>query len=270
MEMTGKVWMFYNAVTKQQSKPLSTAKAQKFIMKIKVKDIHHYYLWTPGWNEWKPMIPYLQSGENSAFVSPIPALPSEPSRITIQTSSHTATAITQVTNDNLETPFDENNSLSYTAVELSGKSNPKPDYDFFNDFSAADIDINADVKLKKKKKEVKLERREDMRHDFKIEILLISANGKSFRSYSKNISLGGSMLEDPIPREFFDGEFEVVIMNKFGSDNQDKVLLKGKVIPDIAEPRRLIFKETPIPVMKRLEKLLKAYENIKSAKKKTG
>lgn len=273
MPKAERVWMLYNAVTKQQTKPIPTSAAHKFIMKIKVREVHQFYLWTPDWDSWKPLLPFLQSAENKDFVSPIPSLPpaSEPETSPTETVRATTigTGITLSGVESDEDPFTEENSLMYTDVELTHTPKIEKPNDFYQNFHGDELVLDTNSN-KKKKKKVNLERRGGTRHDLKIEILILTSQGKSFRTYSRNISLGGTLVADPIPKEFFEKDVDLVIVNKFEKEKNGRLHLKARILPDAAEPCRLFFRGMTTPVIKDLEALLKSYLEHKKARKKSA
>lgn len=291
-KLTGKVWMLYNAATRQQTKPMPTDQMQKVLLLLKVKEINQYFIWSPGWEDWKALVPFLQSDQKyftiaTPLTSPNRRIkkdsfgtnPEEINKFKPPSKEETITKFLDDSNTT-EVFLDENNTgVFYTKVNVEESTpTPKPDYGYYhNDFKAEDIDINAKVTLKPKEVKPKpsgAERRVDTRHDFKIEIILISKNGKTFRSHSKNISMGGTMLEDEIPKEFLNGEMELIIINKFQANSmKGRLNLKGRIVGDLRDPRRLTFMDTPAPAKKDLENLLKSYVEHQQKimeRKKTG
>lgn len=113
-------------------------------------------------------------------------------------------------------------------------------------------------------------RRSSERHEFKIEVILLSKTGKTFRTQSMNISLGGTLLKDEIPKEFLHIRFDLILVNKFEKDPaKGRLHFQGRVVGDYMDPRRLMFLESDTETQRRLEIMLRSYlEQRKDAKKK--
>jgi hypothetical protein len=71
------------------------------------------------------------------------------------------------------------------------------------------------------------------RHELKIEILLINQRSQTFKSYSRNISLTGTLLEDNIPFDFYGTPFDVIVVNRNAAQSPHaKVQIKGETVGD--------------------------------------
>ncbi|MGE5085991.1 MAG: PilZ domain-containing protein, partial [Bacillota bacterium] len=103
------------------------------------------------------------------------------------------------------------------------------------------------------------DRRRDERHNFKIEVVLVSKY-KSFRTYSKDISLSGTQLEHEIPNDFLNCPFDLIIVNPYEKDpSKSRLLFRAKIVGDLTDPRRLMFIEQDVEMTLKLDALLKAY-----------
>lgn len=97
------------------------------------------------------------------------------------------------------------------------------------------------------------------RHAFKIEVIVFFPNGKSIKSYSSNISLTGTLIEDNIPFEQNGKLLEIVIVNRFETDNKKaRMTMKGKAVGE-GVTRRLQFEELNEAQLNKLHELLAAY-----------
>ena len=152
------------------------------------------------------------------------------------------------------------------------------------DFNGDELDLSKIRKLKPDKKSAKTEeikeegsistgsdRRRVLRHNFKIAIVLVSKL-RSFRTYSKNISLSGTLLETEVPKEFLNKPFDLIIVNPFEADQaKARLHFKSKIVGDLKDPRRLMFIEQDAQMTLRLDALLKAYIAYQEqVRKKTG
>lgn len=97
------------------------------------------------------------------------------------------------------------------------------------------------------------------RHIFKIEVIVFFPNGKSLKSYSRNISLTGTLIEDNIPYEQNGKTFEIVIVNRFESDpKKARMTMKARAVGE-GVTRRLKFQELSEAQLNKLHDLLAAY-----------
>ncbi|WP_413559622.1 PilZ domain-containing protein [Bdellovibrio sp. HCB209] len=274
MKTQGKVWLFYDAEKKIQSKPMSVVQAQVFLLSLKKADYPKCFIWTPGWPDWTSVKEFLKSGQNY-FVMTKPPKP----------GGKTVTNIIAPKNDDktalIELGGDADPTMTHTTVTKSGfftrvsdgqaiKSSAPMDYGYYHhDFNGDDLDISkinkiaAPDKVKVYEESISRnedsDRRKDTRHYFKIEIILVSKT-KSFRTHSKDISISGTQLEKEIPREFLNIPFDLIIVNPYEKDSsRGRLLFKAKIVGDMTDPRRLMFIEQDSDMTAKLDSLLRSY-----------
>ena len=109
-------------------------------------------------------------------------------------------------------------------------------------------------KLAKKSYENRAER-----HTLKIEVLFINSKGKTFKSFSKNISLSGTLIDDDIPASFFEAKFEIVIINRFAQSTQNSRLQLFAKCPVLSAPNRIQFTDVKDQQKSKLKTLLEQY-----------
>lgn len=98
------------------------------------------------------------------------------------------------------------------------------------------------------------------RHGFKIEVIIALSTGKTLRSFSRNISLTGTLIEDNIPEEFHNKNVEILLHNQLDKDNKaSKLALQGKVVSQGGATRRLTFTNMSEKTMDKMEALLAVY-----------
>jgi hypothetical protein len=273
MKQLGKIWVFFDGKTKTQSKPLNVTQAQALILNLLKQKSTNIYMWTPGWNEWMEMTMFLDS-EQDFFVLP----PSFRNKIDDKTQlitqikdDKTVLSKTNVFSDEATKAF--NNAPNSFTEAMSEPLTKKIDYGyFFPDFRAEQIDININ-KINKNFSpkapteanignvtSVSSDRRDRVRFNFKLEILLVSKSGKTFRSESDNISMGGIKLIDKIPKEFLYMDFNLIIINKLEKDpKKSRIHFNTKCVGDISDPCRLVFMNPDKKNKELLEKLINTY-----------
>lgn len=75
------------------------------------------------------------------------------------------------------------------------------------------------------------------RHDVRLKVI-ISNKAKTFLSYTINVSMGGVMLEDSIPRDYFNSETEIFISSP---KKNEFVAFRCIPVGDEQEPKRFSF-----------------------------
>jgi hypothetical protein len=265
MKTEGKVWLIYNSVSSVQSKPMSLNQAQAVLLSIPRKQQINYFIWTPGWSEWQNVQDYLSMEQSNFAKACPPDLPNDPVNAdsTVVTQSHLESSQNTV----LEVlPESTATGIKYTEVFSSNYENSgisTSDY-FSQDFNGHELDLSKVQKVKPPstsffKEKSRSNRREHPRLNFKIEVVLISDSG-SFRTYSRDISLTGTQLEDEVPAHFFNSRFDLVLVNPFEPDKaKSRLLFKANIIGNIKDRRRLMFVETDRQMTLRLDTMLKAY-----------
>lgn len=280
MKTEGKIWVIFDAASSKKTKPLSVIQAQMMILGFKVRDLRRYFIWTPGWAEWQPLIQFLSSNQKY-FVQTQPPEP----LMRKDLKQDPDLTVTIKTTDSLtkKTDFPEDTTKTgqnkFTAV-VPAEDFKKADYGYYyNEFTGEDLTLSGlpdkptvEIVVSRSDLGSPKDRRETSRHDFKIEAVLLTKKGTSFRTHSKNISLSGTLLEDEIPKEFIHRPFEMILVNKFEKDPQKKrVHLTGRIIGDISDPRRLMFLEQDEETAVKLGKLINDYmSEFSRAKKSAG
>lgn len=282
MKTRGKIWVIFDAEANTQSKPMSVVQAQVTLLTISAKDTAKFFLWTPGWETWVSVKEFLDSDQNY-FVLAQPPQPMAPPPISEKT--HTKAASEEITLTATRGPQPSESDFAYTKVDVSDSPLKHIDIGGYHskDFHGAELNLSNIKKLENEKKlkvqspstesskdDGGADRRRDPRHNFKIEVVLVS-KARSFRTHSQNISLSGTMLEKEIPRDFLNTHFDLILVNPF-EPNQTKarLLFKAKIVGDMTDPRRLMFIEQDAAMTARLDALLKAYVTYQKQVKKSA
>jgi len=314
----GKTWIIYNSATQQRSEPMSHDEMQLGLLTIKLKEIDSLFIWTPGWEKWQPLRPFLSSdqkyfiGVNADLkyrnidVNAVPKF----SESTVETATNipldsvTAIPTSKSSPKNAEdltrtdpeiSPLEalkkfrakttKKKSETTASEETTGPRTPeKSEFTKLVDPSQFEItdrneehfkkDLDGDEMLSEgalekidfKKIEFELRptertyQRRAERHAFKIEVILMLPSGKSLRSFSKNISLTGTLIEDNIPVEFRDKSFDVLLSNRLESDpKKAKLSLKAQVVGKELTTRRLAFVNLNDHMLDQLEAMISSY-----------
>lgn len=278
----GKIWIFYDSRTMKQSKPLTTIHAQMNILNLKNQEENRWFIWTPGWPKWVPLHQFLESDQTYFVLAPSPHAPPavpEMDDKTVKVSRPrdlSEDTITHIMHPGFE---DQESGSEYTEILPDEKpsAQDKQSYGYYHeDFRADQLDPEAQIKVdmklpgRRKKEESGSDRRTATRHEFKIEVILINKNGRTFRTKSLNISMGGTLLSDELPKEFINTRFDLILVNRFEKDPvKGRLHFQGRVVGDYTDPRRLMFMDTDEHTLKRLEVMLRAYvEQQKKLQKK--
>jgi hypothetical protein len=253
------MWVFYDSLSKTQSNPIPTEDAQNCIFKMLPQQIERFFIWTTGWQAWQPLRLYLES-DQKIFISSFSI-----SKTGDETVKAIAREVLENTLTNALLKKEDTKSFSSihlredSAITLLKQQHPnltrQVDGDELNwaNVKKPDIDFS---KLTNKANFGKRAARVEL----KIEVLLISPKGKTFRSRSKNISLSGSLLEDTIPFDYYDIDFDIVIMNNSTKDLQkSRVKMSAKVVGDGGLTSRIHYNNPSEAEKAMLQNLLQDY-----------
>ncbi|AZZ37957.1 hypothetical protein CIK05_14480 [Bdellovibrio sp. qaytius] len=289
MSTTGKTWVLLDGITKIQSQPLQTEQLQLAILKLHERDWTRFYVWTQGWANWQLLIDFLNSDQKDFSVSG--ALASEENvkahihaQIQNKNKAQSKQELETITRNAQPAVKHQSQPLGKpqpTAPKKGGKAltmvssseetlvpdSMEKDYNsetleqVANDQPPQQLDFTEISEAYKNRAE---------RHELKIEILLISQKGKTFKSYSKNISLTGSLLEDNIPFDFYGVQFDLVVVNRNSLNPQNgRVQMRAETVGD-GLTQRVRFISPSENLKQRLTNLLNDYLTKQTHIKKTS
>lgn len=242
MSISAKTWVLLDGITKIQSQPLPTEQLQLAILKMTERDWSRFYVWTAGWANWQLLKEFLNS-DNRDFAGSGMPLSEENVKAHIQNQIQKNKMLSQqeMLVQDQETVTKAANWKSNNKAMTMVNSNEETFTEHANhmqkDFNGDHLDLEQaahkppDPLNFREINEAYKNRAE--RHELKIEVLLISQKGKTFKSYSKNISLSGSLLEDNIPFDFYGVQFDLVVVNRNPSNPQNgRVQMRAETIGD--------------------------------------
>ncbi len=272
-------WVFFNIASKIQSNPISTEDAQMAILKMKTTELDRFFIWTEGWQSWQPLNAYLNSQQPyfTLTYSGHPGQLNNDKTIKAKERDVSNSLKTKSVKESKSTEFTQSLSKSFSLIILEDRAPIDPlEQNDAKSFDGDDLNIKQVIKpnidFSKLNKNKALKNRAN-RHEFKIEVLLISTKGKTFRSFSRNISLSGALLEDQIPQDFHKGTFDIVIMNHISKDpKMNRINLRGKIVGEGIIQRLQYLDVTPTQKT-HLEKLLTHYkeqQELQSKPRKTA
>lgn len=209
-------WVFFDKLSKQQSKVMTLEEAQFAILKMRTKDWERFYIWSNGWASWQILKVYLESDQKNFITN---FTPTEMDDITLKTTVRDVLELhpaSKKVQKEITKSF-SNIKLHEESISNYKKNNLGKDF-FGGDLTWSNIK-KPDVDFTKINAKKQYDHREQ-RHSLKIEILLVNKKGRAFRSSSKNISLSGALLEKNVPVDFTHQPFEAVIVNNYTSDKR--------------------------------------------------
>ena len=239
------LWVFYDSIAKIQSNALTKDEAQSTILKIRPQNVERFYIWTQGWQNWQSLKTYLESDQKN-FVSTFTisrsneeTMKAVSKEIREHTITQTATSIPveeTVTGTFTNTKSYSHILLAEETISRFVKAEQAKEL-YGHKFDADQLRLNIEKGNSHKPKldfsrlvNKNMDKRA-ARHEVKIEVLLISKRGKTFRTRSKNISLSGALLEDTMPFEFYEGCFDIVIMSNISKDpKRARVKMQGEAV----------------------------------------
>ena len=270
-------WVFYDSLSKTQSNPIATYEAQTSILKMGPQQIERFFIWTTGWNSWQQLKTYLESDQKnfvSTFTVPL-SKATEATEVTVKAvikevleNTQTQTSYKNKKEDtkSFSSIHLEEETISRIVKQEENAQAKKFDGDEINwsNIQKPTLDFSRIVKKSMNGRESRLE--------LKIEILLISPKGKTFRTRSKNISLSGSLLEDTIPFDYYGTTFDVVVINMHTQDLQNsRVKLSASAVGNNGGlTQRIHYSNVSENQKKALKMLLEDYLNHHKKSKKAS
>lgn len=240
-------WVLYDSTTKSQSKPMEKDQLQLAIYKMSEKDFKRFFIWKSNWENWQSLEQYLTSDQKDFFKSADEEKNYKKKLTEEKTVRKERTITKSVTKIRVDGEFTKtttsvkDRSFSGDNLTWSGSQSPN----------------NLDFKDIQNPKAAYLNRA--VRHELKIEILLTSVKGKIFRSFSKNISLTGSLLEDNVPFDYYNTLFDVIVINRYAAvPANSRVQLKAKTAGQ-GLTSRIQFENISEIQKKKLKALLEEY-----------
>lgn len=256
------LWIIFDSVTQIQSRPLTQEQLQSAIFKMKKSDFNRFHVWTTGWENWQALKLFLD-GDQTVFIKDIETAKKQSEEKTVRRSKKD---LSEFTNTKSVTKSVTAIRLSDEMTKTSFKIKPKESTFDGDSLTWSGATPPKDLNFSKLKKSDYSKRA--ARHELKIEILLISAKGKTFRSHSKNISLSGTMLLDNVPFDYYGNLFDVVVVNKHTENKiNSRVQLKAKTIGE-GLTSRIQFESVTPDQKKKLSLLLNEYIEAQRANEK--
>ena len=278
-----KTWILLDGITKIQSQPLPTEQLQLAILKMTERDWSRFYVWTAGWANWQLLKEFLNSDQKD-FARPGGTLSEENVKSHIQSqiqknkkqaAEAQAALFVQSTEDTVTKAAQwKPNNKSITMVSSTEETFTEQANHMQKDFNGDTIDLEHAVHKPPDPlnfSEIsEAYKNRAVRHELKIEVLLISQKGKTFKSYSKNISLSGSLLEDNIPFDFYGLQFDLVVVNRNPSNPQNsRVQVRAETIGE-GITQRVRFLHPSDTQKQRLMNLLNDYITQQTKVKKSS
>lgn len=288
-----RVWVFYDSIAKLQSNALTQDEAQSAILKIRAHDIARFFIWTQGWQDWQPLKTYLES-DQKIFVSTFTISRSNEETIKAVARDIREHTITQTMTrfpygDNEPTnagvtsagTFTGTDNAAFSHIVLSEDTMSRymnknlPEYNSLVDFDGEELTFSNIKKPKMDFSDMLANKKMDnraVRHELKIETLLISSRGKTFRTTTKNISLSGILAETMIPFEFYNCTFDIVVISSIQKDpRKARVKLQAEtVIEGGQRTQRLKYINMTSAQKSELHSLMEDYLAYTRTKKKAG
>ncbi len=266
-----KKWIIFDAITQIKSQPLNKEQLQASIYRIHNSELKRFHIWTVGWSNWQSLENFLNSDQSNFFRTVEEAKIASARNVNDDTLEITKTSANGKKSKRSKDKTKEKSiTKSMTLIKFTDEIT-ETSYKFGQQaFDGEDMTWSGseppnDISYEHLKNTSYHHR--SRRHELKIEVLLISNKGKTFRSHSKNISLSGSLLEDNIPFDYYDTSFDVVVVNRYAENPANsRVQLKAKVIGD-GLTSRIQFDKPSDGQKSRLKILLEEYIEKQSDKK---
>ncbi len=264
-----KKWIIFDAIAQIKSQPLTQEQLQTSIYRIHQAELKRFHIWTTGWSNWQSLENFLSSEQTDFFKTTEEAKVASARSVNEDTLEITKTSANGKKHKRSKAK-EKSITKSMTHIRLTDEmteTSYKLGQQAFDgdDMTWSGSEPPQDITYEQLKSANYHHRAR--RHELKIEVLLISQKGKTFRSHSKNISLSGSLLEDNIPFDYYDTSFDVVVVNRYAENpSNSRVQLKAKIVGD-GITSRIHFEKPSEGQKTRLKNLLEEYLEKQSDRK---
>lgn len=220
-------WVLYDPKKKAQTEKMSQEETQFTLMKMRTREVNDFLIWRSDWLKWKRLKEFIDS-EASPFMSTFMDLNKE------KQNSKSASSVLKLKPVDAETENVIRASFSDVHLEEVKINNVvSTGEQFFDSDQLADkkAGVSSGLSFKGLNKTNALSIKGGEEDKYKLELLLINPREVMFRTFAKDISLSGTFCERIIPDDFHHADFDLVIINKFISDNQfNRLTLKARLI----------------------------------------
>lgn len=221
-------WVLYDPNKKTQTEKLSQEEAQFTLMKMRTREVNDFLIWRSDWQKWKRLKEFIDS-EDSPFMKTFMNIDKEKKNSQTQPSALKMKPVDAETENVIRASF---SGVQLEEVKLSNVVSTGEAFFDSDQLSDKKQEVTAGLNFKGLNKTNALSKNTGGADDKnKLELLLISPREIMFRTFAKDISLSGTFCERIIPDDFHHADFDLVIINKFITDNQfNRLTLKAKLI----------------------------------------
>lgn len=190
-------WMFCNSETSFQSEEMSLEKAIEFAKKIPAADRESWFAWQTGWEDWKAVLDVEQFKDHVKNVSKPPPLPPPRHQQAITHQPIVQQAVAQP--KAAAKPAEKAAPIILGAPPIGSPSTPPPAPPSGNTQPSISTALVSGS-----------ERRRHPRYEIRFRVIIRNEQ-LTFRTFTRDISLGGLSLENPIPERLLDQTCQVFI-----------------------------------------------------------
>lgn len=248
-------WHLYNNLTRQQMPDVSEESLKLVVASWRQDDLQFWFAWQPGWENWRSV---KEVGEIMALRVVAAPPPPPPSAMTPPPPpppmAHDSLNSTPVQT----TPPSSLGELLVNEVQPTmppAQSHQQPQ----QMPAQTQIPASQPAETPAQGAPVTAEnKRRHKRYDLRLRVIL--TNGQStFRTFTRNISLGGVFLEHPVPANIVNTKCEIYIANM---DNSSHIKFETKVITNTPDgPKHFSFSEMDTMFQDELAKWLAKLES---------
>ena len=196
MSQNDTVWYVSNVMTRFQSGKLDLDGARALIAKAPPSELQYWLAWQPGWPAWLPVkdvATLLPAADLPPPLPPMPMPPPVPQAAPARPQAleaKVAPAAVVATSAPVAAPVKEAPVVAQAPQPQPQQPKPQP--------------------KPQPKAENFVDRRKHKRYDIRFRVI-IRNDGLTFRTFTKDISLGGVSLENPIPEAIFGQSCQIFI-----------------------------------------------------------
>jgi hypothetical protein len=210
------LWSFCNSETSFQSEEMPFDKAIEFAKKIPASEREFWFAWQTGWEDWKAVLDVEQFKNHVRDLSKPP--PPPPRRHQEPQASPPPVAPAAAVAPAAPAPAPQAPPVSAPPVSVAASPTSASLAGSLNHEAIEAMMPPPAPAAAAKPAEKRSERRRFPRHEVRFRVIIRNET-LTFRTFTKDISLGGLSLENPVPEKFFDQKCQIFIGDPDGNEN---------------------------------------------------
>lgn len=278
--MSHPLWTLYNSETEQMIENLDIQGAVTSLSSYSIEQLAVWFAWHEGLTDWKPILelPEFQALNEetvTSFVSEVTnsvevrAPADDAGHIFWMAEGDDATPIPTSIDEitaTREYPVLEPVPLPAESEHLAAQAESMPEHE--SDSYAAPVETpqrqasfplgsgSAPVDQNSNQQPTSQDRRKHPRFDIRYRVIVRNDN-LTFRTFSRNVSLGGLALEMPVPEALLGSECQIYVGNPKTGEN---IRFSGKLVANRTDSQYFVFLKSSPDSLSKLQKWVESHQ----------